>query len=215
MCADVSAGISRTLSSAAENEIHSLDPAVLPISGTSPLSVRATAFADDPGQRSQRSLQDCARCYASGRDGSRIVPVVSAPLDGKVALVAGATRGAGRGQGGGAGAVALGEAGATVYCTGRTTRERRSDYDRPETIEETAELVTAAGGVGIAVAVDHLQPDQGEGLVRRIDVEHGRLHVLVNDIWGGEQLAQWNTPVWEHDLADGLRLLRLAVDTHL
>jgi NAD(P)-dependent dehydrogenase (short-subunit alcohol dehydrogenase family) len=134
----------------------------------------------------------------------------SGPLGGKVALVAGATRGAGRGT-----AVALGEAGATVYCTGRTTRERRSDYDRPETIEETAELVTAAGGVGIAVEVDHLVPDQVEALVTRIDSESGRLDVLVNDIWGGELLFEWNTPVWEHDLAAGLRMLRLAIDTHL
>jgi NAD(P)-dependent dehydrogenase (short-subunit alcohol dehydrogenase family) len=132
------------------------------------------------------------------------------PLEGRVALVTGATRGAGRGT-----AVALGEAGATVYCTGRTTRERRSEYDRPETIEETAELVTAAGGSGIAVAVDHLEAPAVEALVRRIDAEHGRLDVLVNDIWGGELLFQWDTPLWEHDLANGLRLLRLAVDTHL
>jgi NAD(P)-dependent dehydrogenase (short-subunit alcohol dehydrogenase family) len=132
------------------------------------------------------------------------------PLTGKVALVTGATRGAGRGT-----AVALGEAGATVYCTGRTTREQRSEYDRPETIEETAELVDAAGGEGIAVAVDHLQPAQVEALVRRIDAEQGRLDVLVNDIWGGEKLFEWNTPVWEHDLAGGLRMLRLAIDTHL
>ena len=131
-------------------------------------------------------------------------------LEGKVALVAGATRGAGRGT-----AVALGEAGATVYCTGRTTGERRSEYDRPERIEETAELVTAAGGVGIAVAVDHLHPDQVEALVRRIDSDHGRLDVLVNDIWGGELLFEWSSPLWEHDLDNGLRLLRLAVDTHL
>jgi NAD(P)-dependent dehydrogenase (short-subunit alcohol dehydrogenase family) len=131
-------------------------------------------------------------------------------LDGKVALVTGATRGAGRGT-----AVALGEAGATVYCTGRSTRERRSEYDRPETIEETAELVTAAGGTGIAVAVDHLEPDQVEALVRRIDSEHGRLDVLVNDIWGGEKLFEWSTPLWEHDLQKGLRMLRLAIDTHL
>ena len=124
--------------------------------------------------------------------------------------MAGATRGAGRGT-----AVALGEAGATVYCTGRTTRERRSEYDRPETIEETAELVTAAGGTGIAVAVDHLESDQVADLVRRIDRDHGRLDVLVNDIWGGEKLFEWDTPVWEHDLAAGLRLLHLAVDTHL
>jgi NAD(P)-dependent dehydrogenase (short-subunit alcohol dehydrogenase family) len=132
------------------------------------------------------------------------------PLAGKVALVTGATRGAGRGT-----AVGLGEAGATVYCTGRSTRSGRSEYDRPETIEETAELVDAAGGTGIAVEVDHLEPAQVEGLVQRIDAEQGRLDVLVNDIWGGEQLAEWNTPVWEHDLDGGLRMLRLAIDTHL
>jgi NAD(P)-dependent dehydrogenase (short-subunit alcohol dehydrogenase family) len=135
---------------------------------------------------------------------------MSRPLDGKVALVAGATRGAGRGS-----AVALGEAGATVYCTGRSTREHRSEYDRPETIEETAELVTAAGGVGIAVAVDHLETPAVEALIQRIDAEQGRLHVLVNDIWGAERLFDWNTPVWEHDLENGLRMLRLAIDTHL
>jgi NAD(P)-dependent dehydrogenase (short-subunit alcohol dehydrogenase family) len=131
-------------------------------------------------------------------------------LGGRIALVAGATRGAGRGT-----AVALGEAGATVYCTGRSTRERRSEYDRPETIEETAELVTAAGGEGIAVAVDHLEAAAVESLAQRIDADHGRLDVLVNDIWGGELLFEWDTPVWEHDLEKGLRLLRLAVDTHL
>ena len=131
-------------------------------------------------------------------------------LAGKVALVAGATRGGGRGI-----AVALGEAGATVYATGRSTRERRSEIDRPETIEETAEMVTAAGGEGIAVAVDHLDPGQVSGLVERIDSEQGRLDLLVNDIWGAEHLFEWNTPVWEHDLANGLQLLRLAIDTHL
>ena len=132
------------------------------------------------------------------------------PLNGKVALVAGATRGAGRGI-----ATALGEAGAIVYCTGRTTGDHRSEYDRPETIEETAELVGAAGGIGVAVAVDHLEPDQVETLTRRIDDEHGRLDVLVNDIWGGEGMYAWDTPVWEHDLGKGLRMLRLALDTHL
>ena len=132
------------------------------------------------------------------------------PLAGRVALVAGATRGAGRGT-----AVALGEAGATVYCTGRTTRERRSEYDRPETIEETAELVTGAGGTGIAVAVDHLEPGEVEALVRRIDAEQRRLDVLVNDIWGAEKLFEWNVPIWEHDLEKGLRILRLAIETHL
>ena len=135
---------------------------------------------------------------------------VAGPLTGKVALVTGATRGAGRGT-----AVSLGEAGATVYCTGRSTRERRSEYDRPETIEETAELVAAAGGEGIAVAVDHLDPAQVEALVQRIDAEQGRLDVLVNDIWGGEKLAQWDKPLWEHDLDGGLRMLRMGVETHI
>jgi NAD(P)-dependent dehydrogenase (short-subunit alcohol dehydrogenase family) len=131
-------------------------------------------------------------------------------LDGKVALVAGATRGAGRGI-----AVELGAAGATVYATGRTTRTQRSEMDRPETIEETAELVTRAGGEGVAVQVDHLAPEQVRGLVERIDRDHGRLDVLVNDVWGGDPLAEWNKPVWEHSLDKGLRLLRLAVDTHI
>jgi NAD(P)-dependent dehydrogenase (short-subunit alcohol dehydrogenase family) len=135
---------------------------------------------------------------------------MNARLDGKVALVAGATRGAGRGI-----AVALGDAGATVYCTGRSTRRQRSEYDRPETIEETAEQVTAAGGAGIAVPVDHLEADQVAALVARIDAEQGRLDVLVNDVWGAEKLFEWDTPVWEHDLDAGLRILRLAVDTHL
>jgi NAD(P)-dependent dehydrogenase (short-subunit alcohol dehydrogenase family) len=131
-------------------------------------------------------------------------------LEGKVALVAGATRGAGRGI-----AVQLGAASATVYATGRSTRERRSEMDRPETIEETAELVTRAGGEGVAVRVDHLDPAQVQGLVERIDGERGRLDVLVNDVWGGDPLAEWNKPVWEHSLEKGLRLLRLAVDTHI
>jgi NAD(P)-dependent dehydrogenase (short-subunit alcohol dehydrogenase family) len=135
---------------------------------------------------------------------------MAAPLEGRVALVAGATRGAGRGI-----AVALGAAGATVYCTGRSTRAARSDYDRPETIEETAERVDAAGGTGIAVRVDHLVPGEVAALVGRIDAEQGRLDVLVNDVWGGEQLFEWDTPVWEHDLDAGLRLLHQAVDTHL
>src|SRR5207249_6203932 len=98
-------------------------------------------------------------------------------LKGKVALVAGATRGAGRGI-----AVQLGAAGATVYVTGRTTRQQRSEYDRPETIEQTAELVTAGGGTGIAVPTDHLVPEQVRALAERIDAEQGRLDVLVNDV---------------------------------
>jgi NAD(P)-dependent dehydrogenase (short-subunit alcohol dehydrogenase family) len=131
-------------------------------------------------------------------------------LEGKVALVAGATRGAGRGI-----AVELGAAGATVYATGRTTREQQSEYARPETIEETAALVSAAGGEGIAVRVDHLVADEVKELVERIRAEQGRLDVLVNDLWGGENLKEWNKPVWEHDLENGLRLLSLGVHTHL
>jgi NAD(P)-dependent dehydrogenase (short-subunit alcohol dehydrogenase family) len=122
-----------------------------------------------------------------------------------IALVAGATRGGGRGI-----AVGLGEAGHTVYVTGRSTRAQRSELDRPETIEETAELVTAAGGTGIAVQVDHLDPAQVQELVERI----GELDILVNDIWGGEKLFEFDAKLWEHDLANGLKLLR-ALDTHL
>jgi len=135
---------------------------------------------------------------------------VADPLTGRVALVAGATRGAGR-----AIAVELARSGAYVYATGRSTRSARSEYDRPETIEETGELMEAAGGQGSALRVDHLESGQVADLAARIDGEQGRLDVLVNDIWGGEKLVDWETPVWEHDLANGLRLLRLAVDTHL
>ncbi|MEU8782787.1 SDR family oxidoreductase [Streptomyces sp. NPDC048637] len=139
-------------------------------------------------------------------------------LRGRVAVVAGATRGAGRGI-----AAALGEAGATVICTGRSsstgTAAISSDYDRPETIEETAGLVDSLGGVGVAVQVDHLDSEQVGRLAKRVRDEHGHLDVLVNDIWGAEILKgrppEWNTPVWHHDLAKGLRILRLAVETHL
>src|SRR3954449_11625669 len=138
-------------------------------------------------------------------------------LRGRIAVVAGATRGAGRGI-----AAALGEAGATVVCTGRSSRTAtlRSDYEgRPETIEETAELVTQLGGLGVPMPVDHLDPAQVAALAERLRAEHGRIDVLVNDIWGAEVLkggpAQWNTPIWEHDLDKGLRILRLAIETHL
>jgi NAD(P)-dependent dehydrogenase (short-subunit alcohol dehydrogenase family) len=140
----------------------------------------------------------------------------SKALRDRVAVVAGATRGAGRGI-----AVALGEAGATVYCTGRTSRSGRggSDYDRPETIEETAELVTSAGGKGISVQVDHLDPEQVRRFAERLNREHDHLDVLVNDIWGAEVLKggpkDWDTPIWKHDLEKGLRILRLAIDTHV
>lgn len=132
-------------------------------------------------------------------------------LAGRIALVAGATRGAGR-----AIAVELGARGATVYVTGRTTREKVSEVGRStETIEETAELVTGAGGEGIAVPTDHLEVEQVRALVARIDREQGRLDVLVNDVWGGNQLLDFATPVWELDLERGLRMLDLGVKTHL
>ncbi|MCC5669004.1 SDR family oxidoreductase [Nostoc sp. CHAB 5784] len=130
-------------------------------------------------------------------------------LKNKIALVVGATRGAGRGI-----AVELGAAGATVYVTGRTTLTVRSEYNRPETIQETAELVNQAGGKGIAVVVDHLDPKQVQALVARVEQEQGRLDVLVNDI-GAEYLAEFNKPVWELSLERGLRMLRLAINTHL
>ena len=127
---------------------------------------------------------------------------------GKVALVAGATRGAGRGI-----AVQLGAAGATVYVTGRTSGSERLEMNRPETIEETAALVDGAGGRGIAVQVDHLVPEEVRALVTRIENEQGGLHVLVNDIWGATTM-EWNKSVWESSLDIGLRTLRLGVDTH-
>jgi NAD(P)-dependent dehydrogenase (short-subunit alcohol dehydrogenase family) len=132
-------------------------------------------------------------------------------LGGHVALVAGGTRGAGRGI-----ATELGAAGATVYVTGRSTRARRSVMDRPETIEDTADRVTASGGKGIAVRVDHSRPDEVEALIQRIAAEQdGRLDLLVNDIWGGDPLADWSVPFWEHSLEDGLQLVRNGIETHL
>jgi NAD(P)-dependent dehydrogenase (short-subunit alcohol dehydrogenase family) len=144
------------------------------------------------------------------------LPYDSNALRGRVAVVAGATRGAGRGI-----AAALGEAGATVICTGRTSTQRKiySDYNRTETIEETAALVTSLGGKGIAIPTDHLVPDEVNALAQRLKDEFGKIDVLVNDIWGAEILKggppEWNTPVWELDLEKGLRILRLAIDTHI
>ncbi len=137
------------------------------------------------------------------------------PLTGRVALVAGATRGAGRAM-----AVELGRAGATVYVTGRTTREHISEVGRSaETIEETAELVTAAGepsgGTGIAVPTDHLDPAAVRALTERVDREQGRLDILVNDLWGGDVHVEWGKKMWEHDLEKGLRVLRLGVESHI
>jgi NAD(P)-dependent dehydrogenase (short-subunit alcohol dehydrogenase family) len=133
------------------------------------------------------------------------------PLDGRVALVAGATRGAGR-----AIAVELARSGAFVYATGRSSRASGpSEIGRPETIEETGDLIGKADGDGEARRVDHLVPEQVTALVSDIRERHGRLDVLVNDIFGGDRYAQFDRPLWEHDLAGGLRMLRMGVDTHL
>ncbi|MEP6491116.1 MAG: SDR family oxidoreductase [bacterium] len=131
-------------------------------------------------------------------------------LAGRVALVAGATRGTGRGM-----AVALGEAGATVYCTGRSVRGQPATAGRPETIEETSELVTAHGGVGIPVRTDHTVPREVEALVERIRADHGGLDVLINDVWGGDELTEWGRPLWEHSLDNGLLMQRRAVHSHI
>jgi NAD(P)-dependent dehydrogenase (short-subunit alcohol dehydrogenase family) len=131
-------------------------------------------------------------------------------LQGKIALVAGATRGAGRGI-----AIALGEAGATVYCTGRSSRGRLATPGRPETIEETAELVTAAGGLGIAVRVDHTKPAEVKKLVARIKRRHKGLDILVNDVWGGDALTEWGKAFWTVNLENGLRMLKQAIHSHI
>ncbi len=135
---------------------------------------------------------------------------MTSPASGRVALVAGATRGAGRGI-----AVELGATGVTVYVTGRSTRAKRSDMDRPETIEDTAELVSEAGGTGIAVACDHTDPDQVAALVARVRADHARLDILVNDVWGGDPLTEWGVPLWKLDLAKVRALWERAVFTHV
>lgn len=133
------------------------------------------------------------------------------PLHGKIAVVAGATRGGGRGI-----AASLGEAGATVYCTGRSIRGQASDLNRTETVEETAELVTAKGGIGIPVRVDHTAEDEVQALFEQIKKEqNGQLDILVNNIWGGEQLTEWEKPFWEHSLSKGLLMQERAVKAHL
>lgn len=131
-------------------------------------------------------------------------------LAGRVALVAGGTRGAGR-----AICVELGAAGATVYVTGRTTEASASPMNRPETIEETARRVEAAGGVGIPVQVDHTQTSEVSDLVATIASNHGRLDIVVNDIWGGDDIIEWEGPFWEHDLDNNLALLHQAINTHI
>lgn len=130
-------------------------------------------------------------------------------LKGRIALVAGGTRGAGRGI-----AEALGERGATVYVSGRTTREARSELGRPETIEETAERVERAGGKAVAVRTDHMVPAQVEALMERIGREQGRLDILVNDIWGGEKRSHWGKRYWESPLDDALAMQRTVMETH-
>lgn len=131
-------------------------------------------------------------------------------LEGKVALVAGATRGAGRGI-----ACALGEAGATVYCTGRSVRGQPATPGRPETIEETAEMVSERGGVGVHVRVDHTVVEEVETLFQRIRSEQGVLDILINDVWGGDALTEWGTPFWELSLEKGLTMLERAIDSHI
>lgn len=142
------------------------------------------------------------------------------PLQGKVAVVAGATRGAGRGI-----AAMLGEAGATVYCTGRSTRNKVIPEGKPdsafviayrrETIEETAEMVTSYGGVGIPVQVDHLQEEQVKALFERVKAEQGKLDILVNDVWGGDEFHEWNKPFWELDIHKGFAMMQSALNTHI
>ena len=133
------------------------------------------------------------------------------PLKGKVAVVAGATRGTGRGI-----AVELGAGGATVYCTGRSVRGQPATANRKETIEQTAEMVSERGGVGIPVRVDHLVPGEVQALFERVRNEQGgRLDLLVNDIWGGDAFTEWGKPFWEHSLENGLQIQKQAVDTHI
>lgn len=132
-----------------------------------------------------------------------------ASLVNRVALVAGATRGAGR-----AIAVELARAGAFVYATGRSTRAGGSEIDRPETIEGTRELIETAGGAGRALRVDHGEPDEVKALLERITSEHGRLDVLVNDIFGGDRYLEFDKRLWQHNLDGGLRMLRMGIETH-
>jgi NAD(P)-dependent dehydrogenase (short-subunit alcohol dehydrogenase family) len=131
-------------------------------------------------------------------------------LNGRVAVVAGATRGAGRGI-----AVELGAAGAIVYCSGRSVRGEPATGGRPETIEETAERVTASGGTGIWVRTDHTVPEQVRALFERVRRERGRLDLLVNDVWGGDELTEWGAPFWEHSLENGLLMQERAVFSHI
>ncbi|RHX95594.1 short-chain dehydrogenase [Leptospira yasudae] len=131
-------------------------------------------------------------------------------LEGKVALVAGATRGAGRGI-----AIALGEEGATVYVTGRSVRGNLSEMNRKETIEETAEIINGSGGKAIWVRTDHTKPEEVKSLIEKIDREQGKLDILINDVWGGDPYIQWEKKFWEHSLENGLKVQRTCLDSHL
>ncbi|MDQ0378412.1 SDR family oxidoreductase [Amycolatopsis thermophila] len=135
---------------------------------------------------------------------------MSNELSGKVALVGGGTRGASR-----AIAVELGRRGAFVYVTGRTSGGHRSEVNRPETIEGTLERITGAGGRGAAIRVDHLDPDQVKALAERVDREQGRLDILVDGVWGGDEYIGWGKAVWELPLEHALRSIRLGIDAHL
>lgn len=132
------------------------------------------------------------------------------PLEGRIALVAGATRGAGRGI-----AMMLGEAGATVYCTGRSVRGKPATGNRPETIDETAELVDQRGGRGIAVRTDHTVESEVAALFERVKKEQGRLDVLVNDVWGGDELTEFSLPFWKLNAEKGRRMLDQAIYSHI
>lgn len=137
-------------------------------------------------------------------------PTTDRPLAGRVAVVAGATRGAGRGV-----AIALGEAGATVWCTGRSTAGHRSEYDRPETVEETTELVTAAGGTGVVAVTDHTDEGDVRDLFARVEAEHGGLDLLVTSLGGEHRHGEWDRPVWEQDVTTGRQMLHGTLEAHL
>lgn len=169
-----------------------------------PSEANKQPFTDTSSKATQPSTASAPVASQSSASSSK-------PLAGKVALVAGATRGAGRGI-----AAMLGEAGATVYCTGRTTSAQRSDLNRPETIEQTAALVEHYGGKGIAVQVDHTDEQQVKHLFQQITAEqNGQLDIVVNDIWGGEKLTEWGVPFWQHSLPNGLLMQDRVYRTHL